>query len=120
MVTNIVPEFPSTFQQCTSLLLFQRRAKEIREEKKVLKLCKPLVDGHGWDSINLEHPMTFETLVMKPKPKKAIVDDLHRFDKSIVNRSILVVEDIDCSFGLLGHGDFLEVDARMSSMLGTN
>ncbi|GAB4848522.1 hypothetical protein Ancab_003229, partial [Ancistrocladus abbreviatus] len=56
-----------------------RRAMEIREEKKVLKLSKPLVDGHGWDSINLEHAMTFETLAMEAELKKAIVDDLHRF-----------------------------------------
>ncbi|GAB4848526.1 hypothetical protein Ancab_003232 [Ancistrocladus abbreviatus] len=29
-------------------------------------------------------------------------------------------EDINCSFGLLGCGDFLEDEARMSSKVGTN
>ncbi|GAB4861907.1 hypothetical protein Ancab_037163 [Ancistrocladus abbreviatus] len=79
-----------------------------------------LADGHGWDSINLKHPMTFETLAMEPELKKAIVDDFHRFDKFAMNRSILVVEDIDCSFGLLGRGDFPEDEVGMSSKLDTN
>ncbi|GAB4838440.1 hypothetical protein Ancab_027971 [Ancistrocladus abbreviatus] len=65
----------------------------------VPKLYKPLADGHGWYSINLEHPMTFGTLVMELELKNAIVDDLH-------------------SFGLLGRGDFLEDEAGMSSKLG--
>ncbi|KAF7150536.1 hypothetical protein RHSIM_Rhsim02G0006300 [Rhododendron simsii] len=73
----------------------------------------------GWGSINLDHPATFETLAMDPELKKAIIDDLDRFLKrkdfyrkltslcfnselrkilvSTTNRSILVIEDVDCS-----------------------
>ncbi|KAI5020730.1 hypothetical protein ZWY2020_045618 [Hordeum vulgare] len=34
-----------------------------------------------WSSTNLQHPSTFDTLAMDMKQKKAIVDDLDRFNK---------------------------------------
>ncbi|GAB4848535.1 hypothetical protein Ancab_003241 [Ancistrocladus abbreviatus] len=54
---------------------------------------------------------------MEPELKKAIVDDLHRFDKCTMNQSILMIGDIDCSFGLLSRGDFLEDEAGMSRVV---
>ncbi|KAH1113377.1 hypothetical protein J1N35_006755 [Gossypium stocksii] len=32
-----------------------------------------------WDSINFEHPATFETLAMDPELKNAVMEDLNRF-----------------------------------------
>ncbi|KAL3818785.1 hypothetical protein ACJIZ3_004690 [Penstemon smallii] len=60
------------------------RAKSIRAEKKAVKLHTLLSSNYGvgsvvWDSINLDHPSTFETLAMDAKKKKGIIDDLDRF-----------------------------------------
>ncbi|KAH6810190.1 hypothetical protein C2S51_023952 [Perilla frutescens var. frutescens] len=60
------------------------RARTIKAtRKKVVKLHTLSSMGMGsnsmFDSINLEHPSTFETLAMEPEMKKMIVDDLDRF-----------------------------------------
>lgn len=61
------------------------RAKILKEEQRVLKMFTlnsfPAYSEIRWDSINLEHPATFETLAMDPEQKSAIVDDLDRFVK---------------------------------------
>ncbi|PKI45219.1 hypothetical protein CRG98_034397 [Punica granatum] len=56
------------------------RAKEIRKTDRVLKMFT-LGKGRGsnWESINLEHPSTFETLAMEPEQKEALKEDLIRF-----------------------------------------
>ncbi|GFS29810.1 P-loop nucleoside triphosphate hydrolase superfamily protein [Actinidia rufa] len=78
------------------------RAKAIKEEDKVVKLYS-LGRFHGyydgsWRSVNLDHPSTFDTLAMDPTLKKELMDDLDRsILASTANRSILVIEDIDCS-----------------------
>lgn len=61
------------------------RAKEMKDEDRVLKMhtlnasyCYNVIK---WDSINLEHPSTFETLAMEPEAKKAVMEDLNRFVK---------------------------------------
>ncbi|KAL8047371.1 hypothetical protein ABFX02_08G236700 [Erythranthe guttata] len=58
-------------------------AKIITDEKKVIKLHTlsnaPYGSHFMWDSVNLEHPSTFETLAMEPSQKAAIVEDLDRF-----------------------------------------
>lgn len=60
------------------------RAKFIRAEKKVVKLhtlacAASYASSFVWDSINLEHPSTFDTLAMEPRQKKSIIEDLDRF-----------------------------------------
>ncbi|XP_050383147.1 AAA-ATPase At2g18193-like [Argentina anserina] len=50
------------------------RANAIREEEKVLKL-----DSQSSDSVDLEHPSTFDTLAMDPELKRTIIEDLDRF-----------------------------------------
>lgn len=60
------------------------RAKLIRAAKKVVKLhtlACPASYGSSlvWDSINLEHPSTFQTLAIDPGLKKEIMSDLDRF-----------------------------------------
>ncbi|KAK4486015.1 hypothetical protein RD792_008677 [Penstemon davidsonii] len=60
------------------------RAKTIRAEKKVVKLHTLSSSNYGvgsvvWDSINLDHPSTFEKLAMDSKKKKGIIDDLDKF-----------------------------------------
>lgn len=54
---------------------------ELENQKKVLKL-QNLCDDHGRgskNSVNLNHPSTFDTLAMDPKLKKEIIDDLDLF-----------------------------------------
>ncbi|KAL4368719.1 hypothetical protein GQ457_05G012760 [Hibiscus cannabinus] len=58
------------------------RAKAIRDERRVLKMYTLNTQNYGgmmWDSINLEHPATFETLAMDPELKNAVMEDLNRF-----------------------------------------
>lgn len=55
------------------------KAKDIKEEQKILKLYN-LNGGKGsWESINLDHPSTFETLAMEPEMKKMLIGDLDMF-----------------------------------------
>ncbi|KAG6712559.1 hypothetical protein I3843_05G102700 [Carya illinoinensis] len=62
------------------------RAKDIKEENKVVKLYSlgsfnGEYGGGPWGSVNLDHPSTFHTLAMDPKLKKELMDDLDRFVK---------------------------------------
>lgn len=57
-----------------------RKAKEIKEEKKVVRLHT--VDYNGidyWSSVILNHPATLESMAMDPDAKKELIDDLDRF-----------------------------------------
>ncbi|KAJ7949078.1 AAA-ATPase [Quillaja saponaria] len=70
----------------------------------------------GWVSVPFRHPSTFETLALEPDLKKQIKEDLTAFSKELTkvsdnselrslliqttNRSIIVIEDIDCSVDL--------------------
>ncbi|CAI9110829.1 OLC1v1010918C1 [Oldenlandia corymbosa var. corymbosa] len=60
-----------------------KKSKEIKSGKKVLKLhtlaSYPYSSSVSWESINLEHPSTFQTIAMDTELKKAIIDDLDRF-----------------------------------------
>ncbi|KAF5952835.1 hypothetical protein HYC85_010779 [Camellia sinensis] len=51
------------------------RSKAMKEENKVVKLNSCY---GAWDSINLNHPSTFDTLAMDPTLKKDVIDDLDR------------------------------------------
>jgi chaperone BCS1 len=58
-------------------------AKQIVEEQRVLKMFtlnnSPSYGGIKWESINLEHPATFETIAMEFDLKNAVMEDLDRF-----------------------------------------
>ncbi|PHT85197.1 hypothetical protein T459_07303 [Capsicum annuum] len=57
-----------------------RRAKEIKEEKRVVRLHT--VDYNGtdyWSSVVLNHPATFDTMAMEPETKKELIEDLDMF-----------------------------------------
>ncbi|CAN4093896.1 unnamed protein product [Withania somnifera] len=57
-----------------------RRAKEIKEEKRVVRLHT--VDYNGtdyWSSVVLNHPATFDTMAMEPEIKKELIEDLDMF-----------------------------------------
>ncbi|KAF3454401.1 hypothetical protein FNV43_RR04848 [Rhamnella rubrinervis] len=60
------------------------KAEALREQRRVLKMytlntSRHLYDGVNWESINLEHPATFETLAMDPNLKSSVIEDLDRF-----------------------------------------
>ncbi|KAL8161696.1 hypothetical protein V2J09_013185 [Rumex salicifolius] len=101
-----------------------------KEANRNVKLQSLGAGGAHWKSINLNHPSTFDTLAMDLTAKKAIMDDLDRFvDRregveerfniydveltsirdntslrsllvSTQSRSMIVIEDIDCSIQL--------------------
>jgi len=60
-------------------------SETIKKQEKVVKLytctCRGRDDeGYGeWSSITLEHPTTFEKLIMDPEQKRMLKDDLERF-----------------------------------------
>ncbi|XP_027180060.1 AAA-ATPase At3g50940-like isoform X1 [Coffea eugenioides] len=60
-----------------------QRSKDIKAEKKVVKLHTLSSISYSpsiaWESINLEHPSTFDTIALDAKLKKAITEDLDRF-----------------------------------------
>ncbi|XP_017978400.1 PREDICTED: AAA-ATPase At5g17760 isoform X3 [Theobroma cacao] len=60
------------------------RSKAVKDEQRVLKMFTLNMQNYGgikWESINLEHPATFETLAMDPEVKNDVMDDLNRFVK---------------------------------------
>ncbi|KAL5778048.1 hypothetical protein ACOSP7_010974 [Xanthoceras sorbifolium] len=57
-----------------------QQGKDIREEKKAMKLHT--VDYNGtdyWGSITFDHPATFDTMAMDQETKKTLIDDLDKF-----------------------------------------
>lgn len=71
----------------TYLPFVMERSREMREEKKTLKLFTLRSDGrriergNPWQSVNLEHPATFETLATDMEAKETIIKDLEGFLK---------------------------------------
>ncbi|TKY55848.1 Mitochondrial chaperone BCS1 [Spatholobus suberectus] len=57
--------------------------KEMKDKARVLKMHTLNTSyGYGglkWDSINLDHPSTFETLALEAELKRVIMEDLNRF-----------------------------------------
>ncbi|GKV21127.1 hypothetical protein SLEP1_g31135 [Rubroshorea leprosula] len=63
-----------------------KKAEELQEKKKTLKLFTLRNDRtyptrDMWQSVNLDHPATFDTLAMESELKKMIMEDLERFVK---------------------------------------
>lgn len=63
-------------------------SNKVKEEKKTLKIYTMNSEhmrryscsgDYTWNSINLDHPATFETLAMDAELKKTIMEDLERF-----------------------------------------
>ncbi|CAI9769084.1 unnamed protein product [Fraxinus pennsylvanica] len=59
-------------------------SKSLKQEMKTLKLLTLKSERHGprrnpWQSVNLDHPATFETLAMDTEIKNMVIDDLERF-----------------------------------------
>ncbi|CAA3010314.1 AAA-ATPase At3g50940-like [Olea europaea subsp. europaea] len=58
------------------------KSKSIKQEMKTLKLWtlrSGRSGGNPWQSVNLDHPATFETLAMDAEIKNMLIDDLERF-----------------------------------------
>ncbi|KAK9052536.1 hypothetical protein SSX86_029165 [Deinandra increscens subsp. villosa] len=62
-----------------------KTSQELENKKKIVKLLNLQSYGGGpgghKESVNLDHPSTFDTLAMDPIVKKAIIDDLDLFVK---------------------------------------
>lgn len=60
-----------------------QKSKDIKAGKKVVKLhtlsSNVYSPSISWESINLEHPSTFDTLALDKKLKQDIIEDLDRF-----------------------------------------
>lgn len=62
-----------------------QKSKEVEEERKTLKLFTLKHDrmrgrtGDAWQSVNFDHPATFDTLAMDTDVKAIIMEDLERF-----------------------------------------
>lgn len=69
----------------TYLPFILEKAKDMKDEERVLKMhtlnTSYCYSGVKWDSINLEHPSTFETLAMDSELKKEVMEDLNMFVK---------------------------------------
>lgn len=69
----------------TYLPFILEKAKDMKDEERVLKMhtlnTTYCYSGVKWDSINLEHPSTFETLAMDSELKKEVMEDLNMFVK---------------------------------------
>lgn len=55
------------------------RSKAIKEQNRAVKLWSVKEIRWQADAINIDHPMTFQTLAMDPELKKGLVDDLDNF-----------------------------------------
>lgn len=59
------------------------KSRAIKDEQRILKIhtlnASQSYGGIKWESINLDHPATFETLAMDPEVRKAVIEDLERF-----------------------------------------
>ncbi|KAJ6346030.1 hypothetical protein OIU78_008639 [Salix suchowensis] len=65
-----------------------QKSKELKEDKRSLKLFTLRHDrmsgrggGDVWQSVDLHHPSTFDTVAMDMEAKRAIMEDLDRFVK---------------------------------------
>ncbi|OMO56973.1 ATPase, AAA-type, core [Corchorus capsularis] len=93
-----------------------KTAQTILRKREKLFIYTYNQDRSRWESALFKHPARFETLAMEPEVKQSIIDDLDSFVgrkdffenvgrawkrgrilTSTTNRSILLIEDIDCS-----------------------
>ncbi|MBA0620140.1 hypothetical protein Godav_005906, partial [Gossypium davidsonii] len=96
-----------------------KTAQTILSKREKLNIYTYNQDRSRWESAVFKHPARFETLAMEPELKQFIMDDLDSFVgrkdffenfqsvrndadlrrilTSTTNRSILLIEDIDCS-----------------------
>ncbi|CAN8255922.1 unnamed protein product [Cochlearia groenlandica] len=57
----------------------ESKAKEIKEERRILKMHSYSSYFSRWESLNFEHPSTFETMAMNQELKRLVIEDLERF-----------------------------------------
>lgn len=59
------------------------KSKSMKDKERMLRLCtlgsRFTCANVYWDTTNLEHPSTFDTLAIDPDAKRAIIEDLDRF-----------------------------------------
>ncbi|CAA0403280.1 unnamed protein product [Arabidopsis thaliana] len=57
----------------------ESKAKVINNERKILKMYSYCSMYLKWQSVNLEHPSTFDTMAMNEELKRSVMGDLDRF-----------------------------------------
>lgn len=57
----------------------ESKAKVINNEREILKMYSYCNMYLKWQSVNLEHPSTFNTMAMNDDLKRSVIDDLDRF-----------------------------------------
>ncbi|KNA19279.1 hypothetical protein SOVF_062640 [Spinacia oleracea] len=90
--TNEIHYYKLSFHKKHKEMVFTTYFQHILEQGKALKQQKRTPKLHtldsdfmrrspgtGWQSVNLDHPATFETLAMDMEMKKMIMEDLDRF-----------------------------------------
>ncbi|XP_010420503.2 PREDICTED: AAA-ATPase At5g17750-like [Camelina sativa] len=59
----------------------ERKSKVIKNEARIIKMHSYSSYSHRWESVNFEHPSTFDTMAMTHKLKRSVMEDLDRFIK---------------------------------------
>ncbi|KAL1195502.1 AAA-ATPase [Cardamine amara subsp. amara] len=59
----------------------ERKSTVIKNEKRIIKIHSYSSYNRRWESVNFEHPSTFETMAMTDKLKSCVMGDLDRFIK---------------------------------------
>ncbi|ESQ41770.1 hypothetical protein EUTSA_v10015279mg [Eutrema salsugineum] len=59
----------------------ESKAKVINDERRILKMHSYSSLSRYWESVNFEHPSTFDTLAMNEELKRSVLGDLDRFIK---------------------------------------
>ncbi|EOA22275.1 hypothetical protein CARUB_v10002871mg [Capsella rubella] len=59
----------------------ERKATVIKNERRIIKMHSYSSYTLRWESVNFEHPSTFDTMAMTRKLKRSVMEDLDRFIK---------------------------------------
>ncbi|KAK2647589.1 hypothetical protein Ddye_015078 [Dipteronia dyeriana] len=88
------------------------KAVSTKNRQRKLYNNNPSKNWYGWKKTNwshvfFEHPSTFDTLAMETKKNEEIKNDLKKFQlRNLLietsSKSVIVIEDIDCSLDLTG------------------
>ncbi|XP_010456564.1 PREDICTED: AAA-ATPase At5g17750-like [Camelina sativa] len=59
----------------------EKKADVIKNKRRIIKMHSYSIYSLRWESVNFEHPSTFNTIAMTHKLKRSVMEDLDRFIK---------------------------------------